>query len=106
MAITDLLGFAILAIATYMVVTRVIPYFRSSRLSKGDRNRLIQDAEQILESDHLSDEERHSVREALSTLRADAGRDRESWGGQLPVADAAETIRTARERHEAPPTEQ
>lgn len=97
MSITDVLGFAILAIAIYMVVTRVLPYFRSPRLSRKDREELIRDAELLLESSSLTDDERHQIREARNTLELDSKRDREAWGGELPVADAAATIRALRD---------
>ena len=86
------LGLALVGIAGYMIVSRlVIPRFASPWMSKRRRQEAFEKAESLLDSGDLDDETRYRVQRCLATLRSyDA--QRESWSQRVPIVDIVEEI--------------
>jgi hypothetical protein len=81
-----------LALATYMVTTRVLmPRFGSPWLGRRERQRAIERAEQMLARATLGEDDRYRLQRCLASLRA-RGSGREAWGGSVPERDLVAEI--------------
>lgn len=94
------LGLALVGIAGYMIVSRlVLPRFASPWMSKRRRQEAIEKAEEMLESGDLDEEARYRVQRCLTTLRSyDA--QRESWSQRVPIVDIVEEVEKLWEAHQ------
>lgn len=93
--IWNVLGFLLLGISGYMIITRVIlPRSGFAWLRPRDRNRAIERAEALLESASLDEDTRYQLMSRVNSLRV-GGAQREVWGGKQ-VSDRI----TVREIHE------
>lgn len=95
------LGLALVGIAGYMIVSRlVMPRFASPWMSKRRRQEAIERAEALLESGDLDEDARYRVQRCLATVRSyDA--QRESWSQRVPIVDIVEEIEKLWDEHRA-----
>jgi hypothetical protein len=95
-----------LAIASYMIATRVVaPRFASPWLGRREREKAIERAEHLLADANLNNEDRFRLQRCLTSLRARAS-SRESWGGTVPERELVSEINRmwdARYREEESP---